>query len=320
MERRSSIRKKFIRQKMADRILKVGIPKGSLEKSTIDLFKKAGWRISVSSRNYFPVTDDAEITCALIRAQEMARYVDIGVLDVGLTGLDWIMENEAHVEIVTDLIYSKASTNKVRWVLAVPAASDIRGIEDCSGKRISTELVGFTRKYFEERNIPVEVEFSWGATEAKVVEGLVDAIVEVTETGSTIRAHGLKIIHTLLESNTCLIANPNSLKDPWKKAKTRAIAMLLKGALNAENMVGIKMNVPKKNLKKVIAILPSHTSPTIAELYNSDWFSIESVVSETVVREIIPKLIEKGADGIVEYSLNKLVGKNDVLLKKGVVT
>ena len=298
---------------MSEKKLKLGIPKGSLENATIELFEKAGWRISVSSRNYFPSIDDPEIYCALIRAQEMARYVESGVLDVGLTGLDWILEHRADVEIISDLIYSKASTRKARWVLAVPENSPISSLEDCAGKTISTELVEFTKGYFAERNIPVKVEFSWGATEAKVVEGLVDAIVEVTETGSTIRAHGLKIIHTLLETNTKLIANKKSMADPWKRKKVNHIAMLLRGALNAENLVGIKMNVPKVNIDAVVKIIPSITAPTVAELYKADWLSVESVIGEDVVRELIPRLIEAGADGIIEYPLNKVVGKKDLI-------
>jgi ATP phosphoribosyltransferase len=296
---------------MSEKRLKLGIPKGSLEQATIDLFHKAGWRISVSSRNYFPSIDDADLNCALIRAQEMARYVESGVLDVGLTGLDWILETQAKVEIVSDLVYSKVSARKAYWVLAVPADSPIQRLEDCAGKRISTELVGFTRRFFAERGIPVEVEFSWGATEAKVVEGLVDAIVEVTETGSTLRAHSLRIIHTLLESNTKLIANPLSYRDPWKKGKIRQLALLLQGALNADSMVGLKMNVPEERLEEVVRILPCITAPTIAQLYKSPWFSVEVMVSEAIVREIIPQLIELGADGIIEYSLNKLVGRGD---------
>jgi len=296
---------------MSEKKLKIGIPKGSLQDSTIELFQKAGWRVSVSSRNYFPSIDDQELSCALIRAQEMSRYVESGVLDLGLTGLDWVLENEADVEIIGDLVYSKVSTKKARWVLAVPADSGIEKIEECAGKRISTELVGFTKRYFAERDIPVEVEFSWGATEAKVVEGLVDAIVEVTETGSTIRAHGLKIIHTLLESNTKLIANKESMTDPWKKQKIDQIALLLDGALQAENMVGLKMNVPEECLDDVISVLPSLTSPTIAGLYRSKWFSVETVVAETTVREIVPKLINMGADGVVEYPLNKLVSRSE---------
>ena len=296
---------------MKNKILKLGIPKGSLERATIELFQKAGWRITLSSRNYFPSIDDEEISCALVRAQEMARYVESGVLDVGLTGLDWILENQAKVEIISDLVYSKATTRRACWVLAVPEDSQITSLEDCANKRISTELVNFTKRYFAERRIPVEVEFSWGATEAKVVEGLVDAIVEVTETGSTIRAHGLRIIHTLLESNTKLIANPASIKEPWKRAKIQQIALLLRGALNAENLVGLKMNVPENKLEEVVKILPSITSPTIAQLYKTDWFAIESMVDESVVREIIPRLIEIGAEGIIEYSLNKSVGSQD---------
>ena len=241
----------------------------------------------------------------------MSRYVESGVLDLGLTGLDWVLENEANVEIIGDLIYSKVSTRKARWVLAVPADSGIDTLEDCAGKIISTELVEFTRRYFAEQGIPVEVEFSWGATEAKVVEGLVDAIVEVTETGSTIRAHGLKIIHTLLESNTKLIAHPESLTDPWKKQKIDQISLLLGGALKAGNMVGLKMNVPEEKIDPVVTELPSLTSPTIAKLYKSDWYSVETVVAETTVRDIVPKLIEAGADGIVEYPLNKLVSRGD---------
>jgi len=296
---------------MNEKILKLGIPKGSLERATIELFQKAGWRITLSSRNYFPSIDDGEISCALVRAQEMARYVESGVLDVGLTGLDWILENQSRVELISDLVYSKATTRRACWVLAVPEDSGINTIEDCAGKRISTELVSFTRRYFAERNIPVEVEFSWGATEAKVVEGLVDAIVEVTETGSTIRAHGLRIIHTLLESNTKLIANPGSLSDGWKRGKIQQLALLLRGALNAENLVGLKMNVPESKLEFVVELLPSITAPTISRLYKTDWFAVESMVEEAVVREIIPRLVEIGAEGIIEYSLNKSVGSKD---------
>jgi ATP phosphoribosyltransferase len=294
-----------------NKLLKLGIPKGSLEAATLELFHKAGWRITLSSRNYFPSIDDEEISCALVRAQEMARYVESGVLDVGLTGLDWILENRAKVEIISDLVYSKATTRRACWVLAVPEDSEIASLEDCANKRISTELVSFTKRYFAERRIPVEVEFSWGATEAKVVEGLVDAIVEVTETGSTIRAHGLRIIHTLLESNTKLIANPASLKQAWKRAKIQQIALLLRGALNAENLVGLKMNVPESKLDDVMKILPSITAPTIAQLYKTDWFAVESMVDESIVREIIPRLIDIGAEGIIEYSLNKSVGSQD---------
>ncbi|GAB4221076.1 MAG: ATP phosphoribosyltransferase [Spirochaetota bacterium] len=296
-------------------LIKLGIPKGSLESATIELFKRAGFSISVSSRNYFPSIDDPEISCSLVRAQEMSKYVESGVLDVGLTGLDWILENESDVEIISDLIYSKVSTQKAKWVLAVPNDSPIKTLEDCAGKTISTELVNFTKKYFADRNIPVKVEFSWGATEAKVVEGLVDAIVEVTETGSTIRAHGLKIIYTLLETNTKLIANKQSMKDSAKRAKIKQIALLLRGALNANNLVGIKMNVPEDKLADVVTLIPSLTSPTVSKLYNATWFSVESVIQESVVRDLIPKLINAGADGIIEYPLNKVVSQDDVCLK-----
>ena len=293
------------------RQLKLGIPKGSLENATIDLFHKAGWKINVSSRNYFPIIDDGEIVCSLVRAQEMARYIESGVLDLGLTGLDWILENEADVAIISDLIYSKSSTSKARWVLAVPDDSPIKTIADCAGKTISTELVNFTVRYFKERNIPVQVEFSWGATEAKVVEGLVDAIVEVTETGSTIKAHGLKIIETLLETNTKLVGNRKSLNDEWKKNKIMQIAKLLRGALNAEKMVGLKMNIPAGILDQVVKLVPSLTSPTIAQLHNSQWLSVETVIDESIARELIPRLLGIGADGIIEYPLNKVVNKND---------
>jgi ATP phosphoribosyltransferase len=296
--------------------VKLGIPKGSLEKATIDLFQNAGWRITVSTRSYFPSIDDAEISCSLVRAQEMARYVESGVLDVGLTGLDWILENAADVEVISDLVYSKASTEKARWVLAVPADSIIDSVQDCAGKTISTELVNFTKRYFEERKIPVKVEFSWGATEAKVAERLVDAIVEVTETGTTLKAHGLKIVSTLLETNTKLIAHRESMRDPWKRRKIHQIALLLQGALNAENLVGLKMNVPKEKLEAVMGILPALTAPTIAQLYSTEWFSVETVIHEKIVRSLIPKLISRGADGIIEYSLNKVVNRTDAFLKE----
>ena len=293
--------------------IKLGIPKGSLEKATIDLFYRAGWKIDVSARNYFPSIDDDQISCSLVRAQEMARYVENGVLDVGLTGLDWVLENRAEVKIISDLIYSKRSLRKARWVAAVPGDSDINRVEDLAGKTISTELVSYTRDWFNARDIPVKVEFSWGATEAKVAEGLVDAIVEVTESGTTIRAHGLKIIHTLLETNTKLIANKESLKDEWKKAKIYQMALLLRGALNAESLVGLKMNVPRKKLEAVAGILPSLTAPTVAELHDAEWLSVETIIREDLVRELIPQLIGEGADGIIEYPLNKVVSRSDAL-------
>jgi ATP phosphoribosyltransferase len=288
-------------------ILKLGIPKGSLESATIDLFKKAGWKITTSSRSYFPSINDPSIRCMLVRAQEMARYVESGTLDAGITGKDWIMENGAEVEIVADLVYSKASFQPTRWVLAVPHDSPIRAPEDLQGKRIATELVQYTGRYFAERQIEVEVEFSWGATEAKAAEGLVDAIVEVTESGSTIRAHGLKIVCELFTSNPQLIANPEAWRQPAKREKIDQIALLLKGALAAEAKVGIKMNVPQEQLDHVVSMLPSLTAPTISPLYKSDWFAVESIISEDVVRELIPRLIKSGAVGIIEYPLNKIV-------------
>jgi ATP phosphoribosyltransferase len=298
---------------MSEPLIKLGIPKGNLERATIELFRKAGWKIGTSERSYFPSIDDPEIKCSLVRAQEMARYVQSGVLDAGLTGLDWIMENDADVEIITDLVYSKASTAKARWVLAAPAASPINSVADCKGKTIATELVGFTRKYFADKKIPVQVEFSWGATEAKAVDGLVDAIVELTETGTTLRANGLKIVETLLETNTKLIANRESIKNRDKLGKIRGIALLLRGALTADNMVGLKMNVPEDRFEAIIKILPSLTSPTVARLHNTHWLSVEIVIAEAVVRELVPRLIESGADGIIEYPLNKIVNRSDAL-------
>ena len=288
-------------------ILKLGIPKGSLEKATIDLFRKAGWKILVDSRNYFPEINDKEIKCALIRAQEMSRYVEKGTLDVGLTGKDWILENGSDVVVVQDLIYSKVTQRPTKWVLVVPEDSPIKRLEDLEGKRISSELVNFTKRFFSDRNINVEVEFSWGATEAKVVEGLVDAIVEVTETGSTIRAHGLRIVHELMESNTQLIADKNSMKDTWKKKKIEQIRILLNGALQAESRVGLKMNIAEEDIEKISKILPSLKAPTIAKLYKQEWYSVETIVDKNVVRELIPKLQGAGAEGIIEYPLNKVV-------------
>ncbi|MBW2708560.1 MAG: ATP phosphoribosyltransferase [Deltaproteobacteria bacterium] len=287
--------------------LKFGIPKGSLQKATIGLFEKSGWKITVNSRSYFPDINDPEIECALCRAQEMSQYVENGTLDAGLTGRDWIMENESQVVTVDDLVYSKVSQNPARWVLAVPAGSDIKTLEDLQGKKIATELVNFTRKFFEEKNIDVKISFSWGATEAKVVSGLADAIVEVTETGSTIRAHGLKIIHELMETNTQLIANREAYQDEWKKQKISQIILLLKGALRAENMVALKMNVLKRNIEAVIEILPSLNAPTVAGLHHSGWISVETVVDARLVRYLIPQLMHAGAQGIIEYALNKVI-------------
>jgi len=287
--------------------LKFGIPKGSLQQATVNLFEKSGWKINVNDRSYFPDINDEEIECNICRAQEMPRYVENGTIDAGLTGKDWIEENESDVVVVDDLIYSKTSQKPARWVLAVPSDSNLKRLEDLQGKKIATELVNYTRRYFKERNIDVKIEFSWGATEAKVVSGLVDAIVEVTETGSTIRAHGLKIIHEFMESNTQLIANRESYKDPWKKEKIEQIVLLLKGALRAENLVGLKMNVPEKKIEAVINILPSLNAPTVAGLYSSNWVSVETIVDVKTVRDLIPRLRQAGAEGIIEYPLNKVI-------------
>lgn len=288
-------------------VLKFGIPKGSLENATIDLFKKAGWIITPTSRNYFPSIDDEEIKCNLIRSQEMSKYVENGTIDAGIAGYDWVLENNSDVVKVCDLVYSKVSRRPAKWVLVVKEDSPIKSIKDLKNKTIATELVNFTKRFFEEKKINIKVEFSWGATEAKVVEGLCDAIVEVTETGSTIKANGLRIVETLLVSNPILMANKKSWKNSWKKDKILQISTLLQAALKAENMVGIKLNAPKKSLEKIVKILPSLNYPTISALYDSDWISVESVLSEKDVRVIIPKLISLGAEGIVEYSLNKVI-------------
>ena len=287
--------------------LKFGIPKGSLQQATVNLFEKSGWKININDRSYFPDINDDTIECNICRAQEMPRYVENGTIDAGLTGKDWIEENESDVVVVDDLIYSKTSQKPARWVLAVPSDSNLKRLEDLQGKKIATELVNYTRRYFKERNIDVKIEFSWGATEAKAVSGLVDAIVEVTETGSTIRAHGLKIIHEFMKSNTQLIANRESYKDPWKKEKIEQIFLLLKGALRAENLVGLKMNVPEKKIETVINILPSLNAPTVAGLYNSNWVSVETIVDVKTVRDLIPRLRQAGAEGIIEYPLNKVI-------------
>ena len=287
--------------------LKLGIPKGSLQNATIALFKRSGWNINVNGRSYFPEIDDDTLECAICRAQEMSNYIESGTLDVGLTGKDWIAENESDIHVVTDLVYSKVSSRPARWVLAVPYDSPIQKIEDCEGKQIATEMTNFTRRYFKELKINVSVEFSWGATEAKVVSGLVDAIVEVTETESTIKAHGLRVIHELMQTNTQLIANHEAWKDAAKRAKIEQIALLLKGALQGAKMVGIKMNVPDEKMEDVIGMLPSLNAPTVAPLYHTKWFSVEIVVSSDVVRDLIPELLKHGAEGIIEYPLNKVI-------------
>lgn len=287
--------------------LKLGLPKGSLQDATVALFEKAGYKVAVSSRSYFPRIDDIEIQPVLLRAQEMARYVEDGTLDCGITGMDWVVENGAKVEYISELVYSKATANKVRWVLAVPEESKIKSVKDLQGKKIATEVVGITKKYLAKNKVKAHVEFSWGATEAKVTTGLVDAIVELTETGSSLRANKLRIVETLCESSTQFIANKSSFKDAWKRKKMDQIVMLLKGALAANNMVGLKMNLPEKNLKTILADLPALKNPTVSPLSQEGWVAIETVIDEGIVRTIIPTLKEHGAQGIIEYSLNKLI-------------
>jgi len=286
--------------------VKLGIPKGSLEQATIDLFRRAGFHISTSSRSYFPSIDDPEIECMMIRAQEMARYVEDGVLDAGLTGLDWVLETEARVQTVADLIYAKQSFGKVRWVLAAPEASPFQTVKDLEGKIIATELVGVTRRYLEKHGVRAKVEFSWGATEVKPPV-LADAIVEVTETGSSLRANKLRILDTVLESNTQLIANLDSWADPAKRRKLEDIRMLLEGAIAALGKVGLMLNVSKADLPKVLAVLPALKKPTISHLSDEEWLAVNTVLDESTVRVIIPRLKEAGAEGIVEYPLNKIV-------------
>ena len=287
-------------------LLMMGLPKGSLEESTIKLFAKAGWKISVSSRSYKPSIDDAELDGRFIRGQEVSRYVEHGFFDCGLCGHDWVLENESDVVEVCDLVYSRASNQKARWVLCVPEASPIRKVADLAGKRVATELVGTVRRYFAKQKVPVEVEFSWGATEVKVPD-LVDAIVDLTETGNSIRANKLRVLDTLLETNTKFIANKKSWANPAKRKKIETIALLLRGALEAESKVGLKMNLPKAALKAVVKSLPALRNPTISQLSTPKWIALETIIDESVVREIIPKLKALGAEGIVEYPLNKVV-------------
>ncbi len=288
-------------------ILKLGIPKGSLEKATIDLFSQAGWSIRSRSRNYFPSINDTEITCALVRSQEMGPYVTQGTLDTGLTGQDWLLETDSNVEVICDLVYSKASDQPCRWVLVVDKDSDIQSIQDLEGKRVATELVNYTRRYLAENGVNAQVDFSWGATEAKVVEGLADAAVEITETGNTIRAHGLRIVCDLLKTHTVLVANKDALKDPWKKQKIENIALLLNSALVAREMILLKMNVPTKLLDQVVSKLPSLHAPTINRLYQDNWMVLETVVNKHQVRNLIPQLKAAGAEGILELELKKMV-------------
>lgn len=286
--------------------LKLGIPKGSLENATIDLFRRAGFTITTSSRSYFPAIDDPEIECMLIRAQEMARYVEDGVLDAGLTGRDWVEENQANVETVADLIYAKQSFGKVRWVLAAPEASAFRSVKDLEGKIIATELVSTTQRYLQRNGVTAKVEFSWGATEVKPPE-LADAIVEVTETGSSLRANKLRILETVLESNTQLIANTNSWRDDWKRGKLGDIRMLLEGAINALGKVGLMLNVRANDLPTILAVLPALKNPTVSQLSDREWLAVNTILDESTVRTIIPRLKAAGAQDIVEYPLNKIV-------------
>jgi ATP phosphoribosyltransferase len=294
-------------------LVKLALPKGSLQESTFELMRKAGFHCTVSSRSYSPWVDDEELEIMLIRAQEIGRYVEDEVFDAGLTGKDWIVETGADVVEVAELVYAKHTRQPLRWVLAAPEASDIHSVQDLEGKRIATEVVNITEAYLKKHSVTAKVEFSWGATEAKAAEGLADAIVEVTETGGTIRAHGLRIVCDLLESAPQLIANKDAWQDPWKRAKIEQISMLLQGALAAEHQVGIKMNVMEDDLEKIIALIPSVTAPTVATLYDTPalkgkkWFSIESIIAEDVVRELIPELTRNGAVGIVEYPLNKVI-------------
>jgi len=287
-------------------LLMLGLPKGSLEESTKNLFAKAGWKIATSSRSYKPTINDPELDGRFVRAQEVSRYVEHGFFDCGLTGFDWVQENGSDVVEVMDLIYSRASVLKSRWVLCVPEDSSVKSIADLAGKRVATELVNTTKRFFEAKGVAAEIEFSWGATEVKVPD-LVDAIVDITETGSSIRANKLRIIDTLLETNTKFIANKASWANPAKRKKIETLALLLRGALEAESKVGLKLNVPKKALELIVRALPSLRNPTISPLSNSDWVALETIIDESVVREIIPQLKELGAEGIVEYPLNKVI-------------
>ena len=291
---------------MSDQILKLGLPKGSLQESTFSLFKKAGYGFSVSSRSYFPSTDDNELEAMLVRAQEIARYVEEGIFDAGLTGKDWILENDAEVHEVMDLCYSKQSMRPCRWILAVPESSPVQSVKDLEGKHIATEAVKMTQSYLEQNGVTAEVEFSWGATEVKTPD-LVDAIVEITETGSSLRANKLRIVDELLVTTPRLLANKASWEDPWKRRKIENMALLLEGALNAEGRVGLKLNCPREALDTVLGILPSMMNPTISRLSDDEWVAVETILQETEVRSIIPALKEAGARDIIEYPLNKVI-------------
>jgi ATP phosphoribosyltransferase len=298
---------------MADKVLKFGIPKGSLEAQTLELLRKSGWRISVDARSYMPKVDDPALSCRLLRPQEMPRYIADGSLDAGITGRDWVVENAVDLVEVESFTYSKVSLAPTRWVVVVPEDSPVRRLEDLDGKRVATEMVNFTRRVFAERKIKVEVEFSWGATEAKAADGLVDAAVEVTETGSSLRANGLRIVEELLTSTPVLVASRQAWADEWKQFKIKQVAVLVRGALDAEARVGIKMNCARTNLVKVIELLPSITAPTVSPLYPSaalkgeEWVAVETVISEQTVRELFPKLLAAGAVGIIEFPLNKII-------------
>jgi len=288
------------------KVLRLGIPKGSLQESTLKIFKKAGYNISVRSRSYYPAIDDPEIECMLIRAQEMARYVQDGILDAGLTGHDWIMEQGAKITEVAELNYAKEGFRPVRWVVAVPEDSKIKKVEDLDGMRVATELVGYTKRFLKKRGVKAEVEYSWGATEVKPPK-LADAIVELTETGSSLRANNLRIVEVMLESTTRLIANKDAYKDAWITKKLENLNILLQGAIRAESKVGLKMNLPAANLDEIVKVLPSMHSPTVSHHLDSDWVSIEVILDEKLVRDLIPKLKRRGASGIVEYPLNKVI-------------
>jgi len=288
-----------------ERILKLGIPKGSLSESTVDLFARAGFSIQVSSRGYYPSVDDPELSCVMFRAQEMSRYVEDGVLDAGLTGRDWICENASDVHEVCELTYSKATSRPARWVLAVPNESEVRTVKDLEGGLVSTELVNVTRRFFESRGVNVRIEFSWGATEVKA--RLVDAIVELTETGSSLRANNLRVIEEVLSSATRFIANKDAYRDPWKRGKIDSIALLLKGAMLAKEKVGLKLNVSKRDLEKVLKILPAERSPTVSSLADQEYCAVEVIIDKAVEREMIPQLQKAGASGIIVYPLNKVL-------------
>ncbi len=290
----------------SDKVLRLGLPKGSLQESTFSLFQKAGYNISVSSRSYFPTVEDDELKIMLVRAQEMARYVELGTFDAGLTGKDWIIETNGDVVEVAELVYAKQSMRPVRWVLAVQEDSPYKTVKDLHGKRISTEVVNITKQYLNLHGVEAAVEFSWGATEVKVPE-LADAIVEVTETGSSLRANHLRIIDTVLQSSTRFIANKESYEDAWKREKIETISLLLKGAIAAEGKVGLKMNIRKSDLPKIIGIIPALRKPTVSPLYDDEWVAIETIIDEKIVRIIVPELKRSGAEGIIEYPLNKIV-------------